>query len=57
MANPFTPLQNALRVLGTEAQVPPATGQAQVDQAAAQLWGLTDEELADIQASSKELKG
>jgi len=31
MANPFAPLQDALRVLCTEAQVLPATGQAVVD--------------------------
>ncbi|GAB4577492.1 MAG: hypothetical protein Fur0022_02230 [Anaerolineales bacterium] len=31
MPNPFTPLQNALRVLVTEAEVLPATGQAVVD--------------------------
>jgi len=69
MPNPFPPLQNALRVLVTEAQVLPATGdkkaaqaqlreiEAEVDRAAAGLWGLTEEELADIQASLRELKG
>ncbi len=31
--------------------------EAEIDRAAARLWGLTDEELADIQASLKELKG
>ncbi|GAB4577495.1 MAG: N-6 DNA methylase [Anaerolineales bacterium] len=31
--------------------------EAEVDRTAAQLWGLMDEELADIQASLKELKG
>ncbi|GAB4535130.1 MAG: hypothetical protein Kow0063_19040 [Anaerolineae bacterium] len=29
----------------------------EIDRAAARLWGLTDEELADIQASLQELKG
>ncbi|GAB4533391.1 MAG: hypothetical protein Fur0018_22680 [Anaerolineales bacterium] len=31
--------------------------ESEIDRAAAQLWGLTDEELRDIQASLKELKG
>ena len=29
----------------------------EVDQAAAALWGLTDQELADVRASLQELKG
>jgi hypothetical protein len=31
--------------------------ESQVDEAAAKLWGLTPQELADVQASLKELKG
>jgi len=34
-----------------------AHNEVEVGRAAAQLWGLTEEELADIQASLRELKG
>jgi len=43
MANPFTPLQNALRVLVNEAQVLPATGQAVVDLVAPELEEIYDQ--------------
>jgi hypothetical protein len=42
MANPFTPLQDALRILCTEAQVLPATGQAVVDMVAPDLEEIYD---------------
>jgi len=39
------------------AQAKLAEVEAEIDRAAARLWGLRDEELADIQASLEELKG
>jgi hypothetical protein len=42
---------------GTAAQARLASIEARIGSLAARLWGLTDAELADIQASLQELKG